>query len=318
MKKILTTLLLLSTLVAYPCADTYNAIYGIDFDENQFYSNWEIDQHVVDPHEIYFFMDTNSDLLVAMGKETSDLAVAFIYLGKYEKALELSRKLASKYPEEYNVIATYATALELTGDYETALFYLRKAVSIDPSRHQASEWIHIRILEYLIAHKDSRAPVTTSVLGLDFGSDTVPVFKGSYEHTDSLIEQLEFQLEDRGFFVDTTNTLYGSLLFDMANLVSLRCEDRNWDQAIELFEEARRYGFDHPLLPSRLFFCNWNLHNYKAGADIRSRVEYNRVMNARSWREIGNEAIRWSLLSLCFLAIFIPLGIFIRLFWKRH
>jgi tetratricopeptide (TPR) repeat protein len=78
----------------------------------------------------------------------NNLAVNYIKLGKLDEAENLLNGLLEKFPEEYSVIINLGTLYELRGENKKALKYIKKAMAINPASHAASEWFHVRILEF--------------------------------------------------------------------------------------------------------------------------------------------------------------------------
>jgi tetratricopeptide (TPR) repeat protein len=240
------------SLKSYCCLNPYEDIIGHNFAKTSpdklidkpYHNEGELRHYI---SEFYPIPEKNKR------KQIINVAIAYVYLGKYKEALELSKELIRDYPKEYNIVITHAVCLELNGNLRDALTYMQKAVNMNPESHRGSEWIHIKILEHLIAKK----PQNASVLELDFGNDSIPNLSNSTPELDidAYVVQLEFQLEDRGYFVDTTNILYGSLMFDFANLVYA---SGNKVKSLESFKECRRYGFRHPALEKRIQYIENN------------------------------------------------------------
>ncbi len=77
----------------------------------------------------------------------SDIAVNLGYLGRYQEALEILKKLQVKNPTDYNIAANLGTTYELLGKNELALQFIKKGLQLNPDSHEGSEWVHVKILE---------------------------------------------------------------------------------------------------------------------------------------------------------------------------
>jgi tetratricopeptide (TPR) repeat protein len=244
MKKLLLLFFILFSTSLFPCGNEYEEIHGIDRSQDK------PDQYIggvgVSEYELYNYISAKLYTVEQMQKEASDVALAYVYLRDYKRGLQITSKLIQKYPQEYNVVINHAMCLELNGQPEQALVYMRKAIAINPDSHWGSEWIHVKILELVISKNDIQGK---SVLGLDFGNDSLPVLKDTLMGVKKLLDHLEYQLEDRKFFVDKLDPLYGSLLFDFANLLYIHGEELS---SRTYFEESQKYGFKHPAMLKRI------------------------------------------------------------------
>jgi hypothetical protein len=77
----------------------------------------------------------------------SDYGANLLKAGYYEEGLQVFRSLITKRPDAYNIIANLATAYELNGMNDSALYFLKKGLAINKRAHGGSEWIHQHILE---------------------------------------------------------------------------------------------------------------------------------------------------------------------------
>lgn len=80
-------------------------------------------------------------------KALSDKSVALIKLGKVKEAQQLLLKLYKEDPTEYNFVANLGTSYELTNQLDSALFLIKKALTINQNSHRGSEWFHVKVLE---------------------------------------------------------------------------------------------------------------------------------------------------------------------------
>lgn len=173
----------------------------------------------------------------------SDYGAQLIYLGKYEEAKEVYFKINSIQSNTYAACSNLGTIYELTGNNDSAYYWIQKALEIKPSAHDSSEWIHLKILE----HKVNQRANENSLLNLDFGDERKP--KKPFQ-TDlyALRNQIYFQLKERTYFVQPKDFYVGSLYFDYGNVLALTS---SLEAAIEAYEMAEEYGFQSSLLSKR-------------------------------------------------------------------
>ena len=108
-------------------------------------------------------------------ENSNDLGVARLLTGKLDEAIALFRETDRKFPGNARVAANLGTALELKGNNDEALTWIREGIKRDANEHKGSEWLHARILEAKIAlAKDPAWLEKNRVLELDFGKDDVP------------------------------------------------------------------------------------------------------------------------------------------------
>ena len=86
-------------------------------------------------------------------ENTNDLAVAWILSGRVPQGIELLRGLEQRSSGNAIVAANLGTALEIAGDEDEALTWIRESVRRDPQENQGAEWVHVKILEAKVALK---------------------------------------------------------------------------------------------------------------------------------------------------------------------
>ncbi|MHB1277482.1 MAG: tetratricopeptide repeat protein [Bacteroidia bacterium] len=179
----------------------------------------------------------------------NDMAVVYMQLQDPATARDLLIEVERKFPGHYSVAANLGTAYELLGKLDSALFWIKKAVSIDPNAHNGSEWIHVMILSYRIAkEKNPQYLSGSSALMLDFGTMDLP--SNPYGlNIEKVRDELGYQLRERLSFIRPPDTLMGMLLFDFANLVALSDQA---PQSLWYYEAARDFGFTSELLDARV------------------------------------------------------------------
>lgn len=174
----------------------------------------------------------------------SDYAVNLIFLGEYEKAKNIYFEIENRSPNLYTTASNLGTIYELIGALDSALFWIKKSVELNPDSHDGSEWIHIKILEFQISKKTD---YSASLLGLDFGDEALPK---NIENIDleNIEDQIYHQLEERLQFIEPKNLIVGNIYFDLGNIYALT---KNVEAAIECYDEANKFGFESELMNIR-------------------------------------------------------------------
>lgn len=177
----------------------------------------------------------------------SDYGVRLIYLGRYAEARQVFREIEQRKPGRYATAACLGTAYELLGQNDSALYWIQKAVAINPDSHEASEWLHVNILRAKIG---GEALVRSRFLtGSDFGTETVPRTILSEKALRRLGRAINFQLNERVSFIKPEDRIVATLLSDLGSICVLQGDTL---LARDLYQMAFRYGNRSPLLQKRL------------------------------------------------------------------
>jgi tetratricopeptide (TPR) repeat protein len=148
--------------------------------------------------------------------DQSDIAVNLNYLGRYQEALSILKRLQKEYPEDYNIAANLGTTYELTGNNEQALVFIKKGIQLDPDSHEGSEWVHVKILEAKIQlAKNPDWLLTHRVLntGANFNSKESAVLADKIWH-------IEYQLEERVPFTPFPDKILGNVFDELGDLLA--------------------------------------------------------------------------------------------------
>ncbi len=152
-------------------------------------------------------------------ENTNDLAVAWILTGRMAEGIQLLRDLEKKQPGNAIVAANLGTALELTGEDEEALQWIRESVRRDPQEHQGSEWVHVKILEARLAlKKDPNWLRKNSVVGWREGQRLPPNERSQPRTPRNLIDSIGYQLNERTQFVSAPDAIVGDLYLTLGDL----------------------------------------------------------------------------------------------------
>ena len=145
----------------------------------------------------------------------SDIAVKYLKLGQFEKALPIFRKLVKEFPEQYEFNSNLGTTYELIGQNRLALKYIKKGLEINPSSHKGSEWIHVKILESKIGiDKNPKWLEEHKFLDLDAKfADLMVRYSGQERRwVFNILTHLDYQLRTRIPFVPNPD-LHTCLMF---------------------------------------------------------------------------------------------------------
>jgi tetratricopeptide (TPR) repeat protein len=164
----------------------------------------------------------------------SDYCAFLIKLGRSRDALPILENLLKQKPNEYTLNANIAVALELLGEPERALEYLRKSLKLQPDSHYNSEWFHERILEAAVLQKKGK----TSFQSMN-------ILKLSRRDSLKKITEISYQLRERVPLTPSPNPLLSKVLTECADFFrsSLSLE---W--AIDLYAIAIGYTADQPAI----------------------------------------------------------------------
>ncbi|MFT5821687.1 MAG: tetratricopeptide (TPR) repeat protein [Crocinitomix sp.] len=174
----------------------------------------------------------------------SDYAATLVYLTHYDQAKKIYFQIEKNSPNLYTTASNLGTIYELIGQPDSALFWIKKSMRLNPKSHGGSEWVHVKILEAQIKGTTENS---ASILELNFGTRSLPVNGGNYD-LDDLIRDINHQLDERLKFVDAPNKTVGNIYFDYGNLIALAS---NLENALDSYAEAERFGFDTELLQLR-------------------------------------------------------------------
>ena len=171
----------------------------------------------------------------------NDFAVALVHTGETALAQLYFKAIEKNQPNLYRTAANLGTTYELLGDNREALRWIGEGLKRDVESHDDSEWIHVKILETKLLGK-----TPPSVLSLDFGADAKPVepqllpvnARGETQTLPQIEDALKTQLHERLQFVRAPDSIVASLLFDLANCLTVRDEPQ---EAAPIYQLALRY-----------------------------------------------------------------------------
>jgi len=199
-------------------------------------------------------------------EDYSDWGSMLIYTGQYLKAKHIFQDIEQKTPGLYQTAANLGTAYELLGQNDSALYWIKKAVEINPNSHSGSEWIHVKILEGKVKAKgDEKYLWSHSILSLDFGDDKIPVNKSNLD-LQNLSDHLYVQLNERMSFIKPKDPIVAQLLFDLGNVFALT---KDATSGLQVYHIAKEYGYTSDLFEKRLSY----FERLQVKADIRNKTE---------------------------------------------
>lgn len=245
--------ILLALVVAYTaiaCLNEKRAMLSGQFTEGMMDDGIPIGRDIDDDAKAYFNEQLKElDSLWKADKKIDDLSdygVNLIYLGRYQEAKELYHQIERTHPGRYATAANIGTLYELLGNNDSALYWIKKAVAIDPTSHMGSEWIHVNILEAKI--KGDTFVNSSFLIGTSFGSDIKPQTNLSEHELRKLRHEIFYQLEERMSFIKPEDKIIGVLLFELGNITALT---RDVTTALRIYDRAVEYGFVNDVLKKR-------------------------------------------------------------------
>ena len=257
------------------CLNTYtnNSTYGTDAHGNRTKSSWSFDELANELRSVRLdrelWQQRASELSIGLEtaefKQQSDYAVALIYLGEYQEAIEILKGVEEEQPGEYLVAANLGTAYELAGDVAEALKWITIGYERNQESHHGSEWVHVKILEAKVKMaEDPDWLKSNTVLGIDFGSAEKPYASEhvivdelgiSHELVD-VADAVKSQLFERLKFVTAPDPIVADLLFDLANLIALNSVV---ERAIPIYKLAGEFGVENESLLAQRIDYHQNL-----------------------------------------------------------
>ncbi|OYU96919.1 MAG: hypothetical protein CFE21_01125 [Bacteroidetes bacterium B1(2017)] len=225
------------------------------------------------------FDETNKTLLLEKLREAdsiykrskkledySDLGSMLIYSGKFLDAKKIFQEIEEKSPGRYQTAANIGTTYELLGQNDSALYWIKRAVEINPNSHEGSEWIHVKILEAKIrANGNENYLWTHSILSLDFGDELLPVNKNNID-LDNIQSQLRNQLNERISFIKPKDPIVAQLLFDLGNVCALTMDATS---GLQVYRVAKEYGYNSTLFEKRMAY----FEKLQEKADFKNNTE---------------------------------------------
>jgi tetratricopeptide (TPR) repeat protein len=185
----------------------------------------------------------------------NELAVLDIFDGKYSDAKRKLFQAANLKGFNYSVSSNLGVVYELMGNNDSALYYVKRAMTLEPSSHRRSEWIHLKLLEAKL--KDADWVYTNSIITINkesnnFSSGTVTTEEGEMS-IDRLIDQIDYQLHERMIFVKPKDKYVANLLVTLGRLYSLKYDNGNADNVFRMAieyddqfkEQSEKFNLDY-------------------------------------------------------------------------
>lgn len=195
----------------------------------------------------------------------SDLGVAYIFMGQYERARQLYLDIEKMEAGRYSTASNLGTVYELLGKNEKALKWIQQSVEISPTSHFSSEWIHVNILKVKVRKTKVNSQI---LLGVDFGQEELPQTNLSKEELEKLYKALFFQLNERAFFIKEPDPIMAQLYFDMANIAAILEKEAD---ASSLYQLAKNYGMESKFFEKRYALASRKLAKYKEEQALKKR-----------------------------------------------
>ena len=151
-------------------------------------------------------------------KNISDYGAYLLMAGHFKEGLDLFRALSKKYPAVYEVAANIAVAYELNSNIDSAIYWEKAAIAINPIAHKSTEWVHLKILE---AKKKTLSDpywcLNNNVTGIVELIKERYVFNQNENVEGNMFSDLIYQLEERFSFTYAEDKVMGKLLFELGD-----------------------------------------------------------------------------------------------------
>lgn len=249
MKKILTAILLFIFIQSsYGCINMYKTLITGEVVEDDYiggvitpqFSDLSESDFKNSASEYYNKYKQSGDI-----ENLSDYASLLAFQGKYKEAKDIFISIEKTHPSLYSSATNLGTVYELLGEIDSAYYWIKKGIEINPTSHHSSEWIHLRVLEYLM---DSTNLKNNSIVRLNFGSDSLPIPPAGFNLYE-LEQMLYHQLHERLFFSIPPNKIVAYLYFDYANTI---VHTMSLEEALEAYSESKRFGLKDSILDLRI------------------------------------------------------------------
>lgn len=151
-------------------------------------------------------------------KNISDYGAYLLMTGNYKEGLQLFTALIKKHSDVYEIRSNIAVAYELNGRFDSAYYWERKALELNPDAHDKSEWVHLKILEARIQlAADSNWCLNNNVTGI------IDTIKKNYKfslhegYEGWLFEDFTSQLDERFPFTFSEDKVMGKLMMELGD-----------------------------------------------------------------------------------------------------
>lgn len=209
---------------------------GTDHTGRRFHADWYIGEDMADSMTKQYKRDnllSSASSTIDKARAQADfgnltnLGVLLLYQGQYTKAAKLFLSIERLFPGHHETAANLGTALELMGQDQAALRWIRIGIARNQDEHLRSEWLHARILEAKIALANNPTLLKDhSVAGVRFSKIVVPALPADFPAGNdgnpvkpwALNQALSYQLFERTQFVGPKDAVVANLLQDWATL----------------------------------------------------------------------------------------------------
>ena len=176
----------------------------------------------------------------------NNLGVYYVFNHQYEEAETQFRKNAAQWPDRYESAANLGTILEMNGKNAEALTWIKQSLVLNPTAHDSSEWIHVKIIE---AKLNPGLPFESeTILGVSFGDQVMPKASLNKRGLKLLQKQLFLQLNERISFIPPQDDYVASLMYALGNVTM---SVGQYEMAYKIYRLASAYGCVDLLLKER-------------------------------------------------------------------
>ncbi|NJO00608.1 MAG: tetratricopeptide repeat protein [Bacteroidia bacterium] len=152
-------------------------------------------------------------------QKLSDVAFHLTRLKRFDEALSLLKWLHHRHPSQYQIMANLGTLYELTGNVDSAYYFIEQSMKINPDAHGGSEWVHLAVLR--AKQQMQRNPnwiYQHQVLNLGL-TDTVAQHSEQYEEILKKIWDISHQMEERIPFSPEPDLIVANIMRELGQLL---------------------------------------------------------------------------------------------------
>ena len=181
-------------------------------------------------------------------KSTEHIAVSKILEKKYQDAIKFLLKTEEKEPYVYSTASNLAVAYELSGDFKSAIYWMKEALKRNPNSHYNTEWLHLYILKSELKIKKGELSLKNNLLitlPKKYNDNTLIDIDGQKHSVKDIRKALIYQLKERTIFVKPKDEIVANLFYTLAEI---EANTRVVNEAIEMLKFSKLYGFNNSKL----------------------------------------------------------------------
>lgn len=249
----------------------------------------------------------------------SDKGLLLIILKQYDKAIKLYLEIEKIEPNRYSTASNIGTVYELIGQNENALKWINKAIKIDPSSHNNSEWIHANILQAKLQGDsliNSTFLINTSFTREYKDIGFIPETNLSESELKILADALYYQLNERVSFIKYKDKIISKLMFYLGDISFLQ---KKYFDAMVIYSFARDYADEkfHKQIDDRIQYVASNISYELQSFNLNKNTISNTEGNHAKLEKIYTQELKIKTTIIYILITVIILLVLTLIYFKR-